>query len=439
MDTHDADREAMLWRTKNLVKELGALQGNGTTLISIAIPPGKQISQVTRMLTDEYGATANIKSRVTKQLTQAAITSTQQRLRQYTRLPPNGLLVYCGKVQTSDGRERMVVISHQPPKPVSQSIYLCGNRFHTEPLEMMLEDDRRFGFIVMDGKGCLYGVLSGSSRTVLHSFSVSLPKKHGRGGQSSMRFARIREEKRHNYVHKVAEKATQLFITNNMPNVVGLVLAGSADFKDELQKSDLFDKRLAPKVLHVVDVSYGGETGFNQAIELSEPYIDNMKLMQEKQLFSRYFDDMALDPGKITYGHRDTLDALREGAVETLIVWEDLDIVRCVFRDTEGATVERCLTRAEEQDRSAFLSATGAELELVSRESLVEWLIEEHKNHGAKLSIISDSSAEGVQFVKGFGGIGGMLRWRQDRYDYESEYEDCDSDEICADDSGVDF
>ena len=59
-----------------------------------------------------------------------------------------------------------------------------------------------------------------------------------------MRFARIREEKRHNYVRKVAELATQHFITNDRPNVKGLVIAGSAFLKNDLQNSDLFDKRL---------------------------------------------------------------------------------------------------------------------------------------------------------------------------------------------------
>lgn len=48
-------------------------------------------------------------------------------------------------------------------------------------------------------------------------------------------------EKRHNYVRKVAEVAVQLFITNDRPNVAGLVLAGSADFKTELSQSDMFD------------------------------------------------------------------------------------------------------------------------------------------------------------------------------------------------------
>jgi peptide chain release factor subunit 1 len=116
----------------------------------------------------------------------------------------------------------------------------------------------------MDGNGTLFGLLSGNTREVLHKFTVDLPKKHGRGGQSALRFSRLRDEKRHNYVRKVAELAVQNFITNDKVNVTGLVLAGSADFKTELGQSDMFDPRLASKVIKVVDVSYGGENGFNQ-------------------------------------------------------------------------------------------------------------------------------------------------------------------------------
>ena len=75
--------------------------------------------------------------------------------------------------------------------------------------------DQKFGFIVMDGNGCLFATLSGNTRAVLHKISVELPKKHGRGGQSAVRFARLRMEKRHNYVRKVAELATQFFISND--------------------------------------------------------------------------------------------------------------------------------------------------------------------------------------------------------------------------------
>ena len=57
---------------------------------------------------------------------------------------------------------------------------------------------------------------------------------------------------------QVAETAVQYFISGgDRVNVAGLVLAGSAEFKNELSESDMFDQRLRAAVLAVVDVSYG--------------------------------------------------------------------------------------------------------------------------------------------------------------------------------------
>lgn len=156
-------------------------------------------------------------------------------------MPPNGLVIYCGTIVTDEGKEKKVNIDFEPFKPINTSLYLCDNKFHTEALTALLADDNKFGFIVMDGNGALFGTLQGNTREVLHKFTVDLPKKHGRGGQSALRFARLRMEKRHNYVRKVAEVATTLFITNDKPNIAGLILAGSADFKTELSQSDMFD------------------------------------------------------------------------------------------------------------------------------------------------------------------------------------------------------
>lgn len=236
---------------------LNEAKGNGTSMISLILPPKSQISQTQTMLQTEYGTASNIKSRVNRQSVLGAITSAQQRLKLYTKVPPNGLIVYTGTVVTDEGKEKKMNIDFEPFKPINTSLYLCDNKFHTEALSELMETDQRYGFIVMDGHGSLYGTLSGNHREVLHKFSVDLPKKHGRGGQSALRFARLRMEKRHNYVRKVAEIAVQHFITNDRPNVAGLVLAGSADFKTELSQSDMFDLRLQQVIMAIVDVSYG--------------------------------------------------------------------------------------------------------------------------------------------------------------------------------------
>jgi hypothetical protein len=61
-----------------------------------------------------------------------AITSTQQRLKLYTKVPPNGLVMYCGTIMTDEGKERRVTIDFEPFKPINTSLYLCDNKFHTE-------------------------------------------------------------------------------------------------------------------------------------------------------------------------------------------------------------------------------------------------------------------------------------------------------------------
>ena len=284
-------------------------------VISLIIPPGDQIPRVNKMLSDEYGTASNIKSRVNRLSVLGAITSTQQRLKLYSKCPKNGLVMYCGMVLTDEGKERKVNIDFEPFKPINTSLYLCDNKFHTEALNELLMDDQAFGFIVMDGNGSLYGTVQGSNREVLHKFSVDLPKKHGRGGQSALRFARLRLEKRHNYVRKVAELATHFFMdqSTSKPNVQGIVLAGSADFKSELARSDLFDPRLLKVVIKTVDVSYGGENGFNQAIELSADTLGSVKLVREKKLLQQYFDEISQDTGKYCFMTEDTLQALELG------------------------------------------------------------------------------------------------------------------------------
>lgn len=423
---NEAEKNIEIWKVKKLIKRLEAARGNGTSMISLIIPPKDQVSRAAKMLAEEYGTASNIKSRVNRLSVLSAITSTQQRLKLYNKVPPNGLVVYCGEIITSEGKERKINIDFEPFKPINTSLYLCDNKFHTEALSELLESDQKFGFIVMDGSGTLFGTLSGNTRDVIQKFSVDLPKKHGRGGQSALRFSRLRDEKRHNYVRKVAELAVQNFITADKVNVAGIILAGSADFKNDLNQSDLFDQRLQSKVIKVVDVSYGGENGFNQAIELAAETLGNVKFIQEKKLIGKYFEEISQDSGKVCYGIEDTLKALELGAAETLIVYENLDVTRWVLKASDGSEIILHTTKAQESNREQFMDKeSGQEMEIIEQGSFLEWLAEKYKDFGATLEFVSDRSSEGNQFVKGFGGIGALLRYKVN-FEQLADFEDDD-------------
>jgi peptide chain release factor subunit 1 len=385
-------------------------------MISLIIPPGEAITKTQKKLVDEMGKASNIKSRVNRQSVEAAITSTKERLKLYTKTPPNGLVIYCGTIFSEDGRsEKRYTIDFEPFKPINRSLYYCGERFDVEPLKELLEDDKKFGFIIVDGNGALFATLQGSSKQILQVIKVDLPKKHGRGGQSALRFARLREEKRHNYLRKVAEIAAQIYITSDKVNVAGLVLAGSADFKTKLSQSGIFDPRLAEKVVKIVDVSYGFENGFNQAITLSEDTLGNVKYVQEKKLITKFFEEINLDSPKVAFGVEDTMKLFEMSVVEMIIVWENLEYIRVSLKNPEsdGSAIVLYLKKdVLSTDAKTYKDPkTGTEYEVLGVSPLNEWLIENFRKFGAKLQFVSDKSQEGFQFAKGFGGCGGFLRY----------------------------
>jgi peptide chain release factor subunit 1 len=92
------------------------------------------------------------------------------------------------------------------------------------------------------------------------------------------------------------------------------------------------------------------------------------------------------------------------------------------------------LTPQQEKDKSHFVDKdSGVELELMESLALLEWLANNYKQFGATLEIITDKSQEGSQYVKGFGGIGGCLRYRVDLQNLdanEDDFDDYDVDDL---------
>ncbi|WUR03443.1 eukaryotic peptide chain release factor subunit 1 (ETF1) [Vairimorpha necatrix] len=380
--------EVELFRMRKLLKTLKDSRGNGTSMISLVIPPKDQIHRITKMLTDEYGTASNIKSRVNRLSVLGAITSAQNKIKTYKETPPNGLGIFVGTVLNTENKEKKISIGIEPIKPVNTSLYMCDSKFHVDDLLALFEDEFKFGVVVIDGQTTLFATLQGNVKTILQQIHVELPKKHGRGGQSSVRFARLRVEKRFAYIKKVSEIITNLYLTNNVSNVEGLILAGQSDLKNELAR--ILDPRV--KVIKTVDTNYGGESGLNQAIELCEDVLKDVKLSKEKKILQEFFNEINLDTGKYCFTLKETMYCLEMGAVETLIVWEN-------------------------------------SAEMKEEETFVDWIAENYKNYGCTLVFVSDKSSEGTQFVEGFGGIGGILRYKVELNGYcDEEYFSDDDD-----------
>ena len=293
--------------------------------------------------------------------------------------------------------EKKITLDLVPFKPPQAFVYDASNRFQSRVLNYLLDDDEKFGFIVVDGNGALFATLQGNVRTILQKITVELPKKHGRGGQSANRFARIREEKRDHYVRKVAELATQNFITDSVPNVKGIVMAGSADFKTVIRESNYFDKRLTPVIIGTYDVSYGMENGFNQAITLSADSLANVRFVEERNLVSKFFESITLDTGMIVFGVNDTMKALEMSALEKILLYDEIEVTRYEIKNpAKDETRTFYLTPKQEEDPKWFKDAdTGVDYEIISSEPLGDWLCVNYQHFGCKIELITDKTQEG--------------------------------------------
>lgn len=296
-----------------------------------------------------------------------------------------------------------MTVEVQPTAPIKSVIYHCDRTFFTSPLKELMqdEDSESYGVIVIDWKSALFGILQGSTRRVLRELSVELPNKQGRGGQSQNRFQRLRVEKIQIYVRKVAEEATRFFIDGKacLPNIKGLILAGSANLKDDLLKHKAFDKRLIKIVLRFQDIAYGGRSGFAEAIEGSLEVIGNHSLLREKRILKRFFEEVGRDTGLCCFSAEDTLQALEIGAVEVLVICEDNETIRYGYEDDSVELLD------------SKIKPAPREVELTSSGRLVDWILNNYQSFGCEVVLISDQSTLGMQFLRGFGWLGGLLRW----------------------------
>merc|ERR1711907_248794 len=98
-------------------------------------------------------------------------------------------------------------------------------------------------------------------------------------------------------------------------------------------------------------------------------------------------------------GGMETMQAMEMGAVETLIVWENLSIMRYCWKRSEGSPIVKFLRPDQESTEGHQVDPdTGEQLELMDEEGcmpLLEWLANHYKECGCQLEIITDKSQEG--------------------------------------------
>jgi len=406
------------FRLKRMLNALESKEGRHTELISLYIPPGKQLSEVTSSLRSEYSTASNIKSRMTKKNVLDALVTVMQRLRLFKETPPNGLVIFCGAIpQNGEGSEKIETYVMEPPEPTPIYYYRCDQRFHTEALQEMLREKEVYGLIVIDGNDAAIATLSGHNLKLVKALTSGLPGKHRAGGQSSRRFERLREQEVNDYYTRVGKHTNDAFL--QIPNLKGIIIGGPGPTKEDFKNSDSLQYTLKNKILDVVDSAYAGEEGIDELVEKSANILRDVRYVEEKKLMQDFLSAIGKDTGLVTYGEDEVRAALKRGAVHILLVSEKFEENRVTIRCPNGDYTEQLTVNGKDPEviRREFEGKTCPKCSAVLEVSEIEDVVDEFARIAAQsradVEVISVQTEEGTMLKQGFGGIAAILKYRQ--------------------------
>jgi peptide chain release factor subunit 1 len=397
---------------RKVIEELKEYQGSGTQLVSIYVPEDKQLSDVVAHVTQEHSEASNIKSKSTRTAVQDALTSLKDRLRYYdTRPPENGLVLFSGAIDTGGGQTDMVTkVLESPPDPIESFRYHCDSAFLTEPLEEMLADKGLFGLIVLDRREANVGWLKGKRVEPVKSASSLVPGKQRKGGQSAQRFARLRLEAIDNFYQEVAGMAGDLFVPKRH-EMDGVLVGGPSPTKDEFLDGDYLHHELQDMVLGKFDIAYTDESGLYDLVDSAQEVLDEHEMLQDKQLMEEFFKQLH-DGDKATYGFDQTRQNLNMGAIEQLLISEDLrkDVVTytCDNGHEEYDLIDSTVDTPEHDCTRCGKTVTAED---GNREDAIDHLMELADQRGTETMFISTDFEKGEQLLTAFGGVAGLLRY----------------------------
>ena len=410
-----------IFRLKKVLETLASKEGRGTELISLYIPPGRQISEIIAMLKDEWGTASNIKSTTTRKNVQDAIIRVIQRLKLFKEVPENGLVIFCGAIpQSGPGSEKMETYVIVPPEPINIYLYRCDSRFHIEYLKDLIKEKETYGVILVDSSEATFATIKGRRLEIVDEITSGIPGKHRAGGQSARRFERIREAQVQEFFKRVASHANEVFLP--IEDLKGIIIGGPGPTKYDFEKGEYLDYRLREKIIGVVDTAYTGEQGVKEILEKAPEIMRNVRYIEERKIVQRFLYEVGHDTGLATYGEREVRRALEAGIVDTLLISEAIDVTRVTVSCTScGYTYHESMKSYEAMGFTQSLlgkqcpKCGNPTLEVTEEKDLIEELAEIAEAAGSKVEIISPETEEGHMLLKSFGGIAAILRYKMEQ------------------------
>ncbi|MFH0949096.1 MAG: peptide chain release factor aRF-1 [Candidatus Aenigmatarchaeota archaeon] len=406
MDNEKEEKIKSKFKLGKIIKYLSDIKGRHTELVTVYVPTGYNLHDVVAQLRSEQSTAENIKSKTVKKNVTTALEKIMRHLQLHKKTPENGMAIFCGNISEKEGATDIELMSIEPPEPIKTKLYWCDQTFVLEPLLDMVEEKEIYGIICMDTREADIAFLKGKKiEPIFHQESI-VPGKTRAGGQSSARFARVREGLLNDWLKKVGEAVNKIFEEHK--DVIGILLSGPGPIKEIFMKEDYIHADIKKKIIGTVDIGYTGEYGLHETLERGEALIKEASVVKEKKILQRFFTELQKPSGFAVYGLDETEKALGAGTVDTVIISEASKLAEIEYNCACG-TKTRIVNISEKHGQTC--DVCGQQMNIMGEKDIIEYFEEKVKNFGSLFVVVSSDTREGQQF-EAMDGIGAILRYR---------------------------
>jgi len=251
---------------------------------------------------------------------------------------------------------------------------------YLRPLARILDEWESFTLVLISSNFAkIYSISLGEIEDT-KKLSADIMNKHKKGGWSQARFNRLRKGAIHAFFNDVIEELQQRADAQ-------IIIAGPGTAKNQF--IDMLSKDLQNRVIDVLDIDIEDE---NRLLKESIHLISEKEQRQSHEAVMHLKQEILKD-GLAVYGIKETLESVKNGQVELLIIEKEYK--------PRGWICEHCQVVEEGMDSTCPYCGNKT-----SKVDIIEEILEFAKRTDAEVEFTDDEE------IKNLGHVGGILRYK---------------------------
>jgi peptide subunit release factor 1 (eRF1) len=238
-----------------------------------------------------------------------------------------------GNTQIIKFTQSLIIIS--PAYPIKSFYYRCDNRFHLDEVFAlcMNTNEIKYGVILISGSIASFHTLSfGNTKNLLQtnchkSYTINphIRSQHKTGGQSALRFERLRDQTINYFLTKTFENMKKIWIKDNTLSIKGLVIGGPGLLKNNLRETILNE---VGNIIKDIKIFNTDEINENTIIESKIQITQLFDVASDEQTHAKELEQLIKSDSetldKIIFGEESVVNCVRDYLIETLYIEKGL-------------------------------------------------------------------------------------------------------------------